>query len=569
MSTTELITFKFRRGVALQWSNANPILSQGEPGYETDTGLLKMGDGLTPWNSLNYYTDSLNPNGSIALGLLAGSTGQLSNAIAIGTNSGQRNQGLASIAVGANAGVTLQGDYAIAIGPACGQTGQRQDAIAIGRLAGQTNQGTGSIAIGYVAGQNVQPANSIILNASGTAVNGSSANSFYVKPIRTDLTQNVPLCYNSTTGEIVVGSTATNNNGASSQGLTGYVQLSTGNGGFTGSTGLQFNNQTLYLNNIDTFGATVLNIGNLNTTEIRLGIDGNNMTRVYDLVVEKSLNVNDYLMDYTGLSGSSGQVLTSTPLGVRWTNSSGGGGTIGPTGPKGDTGPSAGPIGPTGPAGVTGSNGFTGPTGPTGPAGPTGSNGFTGPTGPTGPAGPTGPSTFSNVAQIAIGLGAGLGSTGAYTVAIGLNAGQTGQKESSVAIGNASGNFNQYSQSVAIGSFSGNVEQGYWGVAIGSQAGQNTQKYQSVAIGYQAGQNFQGSQSIAIGSQAGNTGQPNNSIVLNASGSALNGSTGNAFYVNPVRQISGSGLTGITLQSNLYYYTMYSPLTSEFVYFTP
>ena len=566
MSTTELITFKFRRGVALQWSNANPILSQGEPGYETDTGLLKMGDGLTPWNSLNYYTDSLNPNGSIALGLFAGSTGQGSDSISIGTSSGTLNKGISSIGVGYQSGQLNQGLNTVAIGSGAGNNQQGANSIAIGTNAGRTQQGSNCIALGNLAGQTLQTSNSIILNATGNTLNTFVGNSFYVKPIRTDLTQNVPLCYNSTTGEIVVGSTATNNNGASSQGLAGYVQLSTGNGGFTGSTGLQFNNQTLYLNNIDTLGTTVLNIGNLNTTEIRLGIDGNNMTRVYDLVVEKSLNLNDYLMDYTGLSGISGQVLTSTPLGVRWTNSSGGGGTIGPTGPKGDTGPSAGPIGPTGPAGVTGSNGFTGPTGP---AGPTGSNGFTGPTGPTGPAGPTGPSTFSNVSQIAIGLGAGLASTGAYTVAIGLNAGQTGQKESSVAIGNASGNFNQDSQSVAIGSFSGNVEQGYWGVAIGSQAGQNTQKYQSVAIGYQAGQNFQGSQSIAIGSQAGNTGQPNNSIVLNASGSAVNGSTGNAFYVNPVRQISGSGLTGITLQSNLYFYTMYSPLTSEFVYFTP
>ena len=513
MSTTELITFKFRRGVALQWSNANPILSQGEPGYETDTGLLKMGDGLTPWNSLNYYSDVLNPNGAVSLGLFAGTTGQLSNAIAIGTYAGTTGQKTGSIAIGNGAATSNQG-----IG-----------SIALGNVSGSINQGNSSIAIGTFAGFRNQPSNTIILNASGITLSGSTANAFYVRPIRTDLTQTVPLCYNSSTGEIVVGPTATNNNGGlggSSQGLSGYVQLSTGNGGFTGLTGLQFSNQTLYLNNIDTFNEGFLNIGNINTTEIRLGIDGDNMTRVSNLVVEKTLNLNDYLMDYNGLSGTSGQVLTSTPLGVRWTNSGGGGtSSIGPTGPQG-------------------------------------------PTGPTGQQGPTGTSYDMNLAQIAIGQNARVSSTGPYSVAIGLNAGQTGQKESSVAIGNASGNFNQDSQSVAIGSFSGNVEQGYYCVAIGNQAGQNTQKYNSVSIGSKAGENFQQENAIAIGYLAGNTGQPANSIVLNASGTAVNGSTANAFYVNPVRQISGSGLTGVAVGGNLYYYTMYSPTNSEFVYFT-
>lgn len=29
-------------------------MRQGEPGFETDTGKLKIGDGLTPWNALPY-----------------------------------------------------------------------------------------------------------------------------------------------------------------------------------------------------------------------------------------------------------------------------------------------------------------------------------------------------------------------------------------------------------------------------------------------------------------------------------------------------------------------------------
>jgi hypothetical protein len=45
---------KFRRDTAAAWTQANPVLAQGEPGFEHDTGLLKIGDGATAWNSLDY-----------------------------------------------------------------------------------------------------------------------------------------------------------------------------------------------------------------------------------------------------------------------------------------------------------------------------------------------------------------------------------------------------------------------------------------------------------------------------------------------------------------------------------
>ena len=53
-----------RRGTASQWTSANPTLSAGEWGYETDTGLTKIGNGSTAWASLAYATGSL-PVGSI------------------------------------------------------------------------------------------------------------------------------------------------------------------------------------------------------------------------------------------------------------------------------------------------------------------------------------------------------------------------------------------------------------------------------------------------------------------------------------------------------------------------
>jgi hypothetical protein len=47
-------TLQIRRGTAAQWTTANPILAQGEPGFETDTNRFKLGDGATAWNSLSY-----------------------------------------------------------------------------------------------------------------------------------------------------------------------------------------------------------------------------------------------------------------------------------------------------------------------------------------------------------------------------------------------------------------------------------------------------------------------------------------------------------------------------------
>ena len=46
---------QFRRGSSTEWSsNSYIILASGEPAYETDTGRLKIGNGLTAWSGLDY-----------------------------------------------------------------------------------------------------------------------------------------------------------------------------------------------------------------------------------------------------------------------------------------------------------------------------------------------------------------------------------------------------------------------------------------------------------------------------------------------------------------------------------
>lgn len=45
---------QLRRDTAANWSTNNPTPSAGEPCFETDTGKLKIGDGITAYNSLSY-----------------------------------------------------------------------------------------------------------------------------------------------------------------------------------------------------------------------------------------------------------------------------------------------------------------------------------------------------------------------------------------------------------------------------------------------------------------------------------------------------------------------------------
>lgn len=49
-----LAKIQLRHDVASNWATANPVLLMAEEGYESDTGFKKIGDGVTPWNSLSY-----------------------------------------------------------------------------------------------------------------------------------------------------------------------------------------------------------------------------------------------------------------------------------------------------------------------------------------------------------------------------------------------------------------------------------------------------------------------------------------------------------------------------------
>ena len=49
---------QIRRDTKAKWADLNPILAAGEMGFEIDNNRLKIGNGVTAWNSLPYITET-------------------------------------------------------------------------------------------------------------------------------------------------------------------------------------------------------------------------------------------------------------------------------------------------------------------------------------------------------------------------------------------------------------------------------------------------------------------------------------------------------------------------------
>lgn len=63
---------QIKRDQASVWSSINPILSDGEFGFERDTNKLKIGNGVTPWNGLAYYSTTGSGNSAVSGEALGG-----------------------------------------------------------------------------------------------------------------------------------------------------------------------------------------------------------------------------------------------------------------------------------------------------------------------------------------------------------------------------------------------------------------------------------------------------------------------------------------------------------------
>jgi hypothetical protein len=67
-----IIKIQLRRDTFANWTAQNPILEQGEPALETDTGRLKFGDGVNNYNDLPYFCDNKEIRGTAGESIVFG-----------------------------------------------------------------------------------------------------------------------------------------------------------------------------------------------------------------------------------------------------------------------------------------------------------------------------------------------------------------------------------------------------------------------------------------------------------------------------------------------------------------
>ena len=230
-STANLYAVTMSQSIA--WPGASEIYEDSGLIIDGALGVLITSPNLTQITSnvstWNFYANSImtapgdiSTSGNIISGNVSTATITLTNgavikdtagnAVAFGQNAGQTDQGINAVAIGALAGEFTQGGNAVAVGFGSGYNSQGVNTVAIGQRAGEGGQGDYAVAIGYFAGQTNQANNSIILNATNSALNQTTANTFTVKPVRGDSTGNLvadgflAVYYNPTTGEFAYAS---------------------------------------------------------------------------------------------------------------------------------------------------------------------------------------------------------------------------------------------------------------------------------------------------------------------------------------------------------------------------
>jgi len=67
-------SIKLRKGTSVEWSNTNPVLASGEPGYDLTNKILKIGNGINNWNNLSLIYANLNDQATIDCGLITYTT---------------------------------------------------------------------------------------------------------------------------------------------------------------------------------------------------------------------------------------------------------------------------------------------------------------------------------------------------------------------------------------------------------------------------------------------------------------------------------------------------------------
>lgn len=152
----------FRRDTAANWTSVNPTLSNGEVGYETDTGKIKIGNGSSVWSSLQYFVGHL----------AGGSLDSLGDVTIVDAQTGDflRWNGSAWINDPVNLSTDTIGDYVESLVPGTGVY-----------ITGSGGEGsTPSIAIGQDVSASSSPTFESITLGSAPALDMNAATKAYV-----------------------------------------------------------------------------------------------------------------------------------------------------------------------------------------------------------------------------------------------------------------------------------------------------------------------------------------------------------------------------------------------------
>lgn len=163
--------------------------------YTDNNNLYIQGKGDQSIN-IGYNLPTSADETNVCVGNNIGLTGFNNNNTVVGFDAGKYNLGSGCVAIGYEASSS---NLTVA-----------NNRTSVGYRAGFYNQGQNSVAIGALAGECNQHANTIIINATGSALNSAQANSLFVKPIRTvnkGLGFPGSLYYNSSTREITYSAT--------------------------------------------------------------------------------------------------------------------------------------------------------------------------------------------------------------------------------------------------------------------------------------------------------------------------------------------------------------------------
>ena len=294
------------------------------------------------------------------------------------------------------------------------------DSVKIGSGAGGTGQGSSAIAIGKDAGTTSQHDNSIILNATGTALNSVGTSRFYVKPMRFSTDASNVVTYNATTGEVLDSNIAVNASGQ----ITAVRFVGDGSG----------------LQNLPSAGYNPL------VDKIKIGNGAGVTSQGADAVAighdAGTTSQGLWAVAVGNLAGNSSQGNSSVAIGT----------LAGTTSQEGNC------VALGYQAGQTGQRSHSTAIGV-----------YSGNSG-------------QGYNCVAVGHNAGNSSQGSNGVAVGYHAGDSSQGSNGVAVGYKAGETGQGGNSVAVGPKAGNSGQGNNGVAIGNSAGETNQHDNSIIL---------------------------------------------------------------------------------------